>query len=172
MKYLVIISLFLIFSCDDESESRSLPPITDTGENTFGCKVNGEVWIPSWSAFCRNKGDEIYKGIGKDFYRISPQSCIGQPGGILGFLFWVYHHNNKIDSIVSRTTPRNNENNTNFSTIVKTFKGKDLDDFNFNIIIGNNSDILHGTFEFDLVDTSRNVTYEIREGRLDVPFEK
>ncbi|HUZ58957.1 MAG TPA: hypothetical protein VMU83_09260, partial [Hanamia sp.] len=23
-----------------------LPPITQTGANTFGCKINGVVWVP------------------------------------------------------------------------------------------------------------------------------
>ncbi|MBX7205746.1 MAG: hypothetical protein K1X81_10025 [Bacteroidia bacterium] len=27
--------------------SNTLPPITQTGANTFGCKVNGQVWLPT-----------------------------------------------------------------------------------------------------------------------------
>lgn len=92
--------------------------------------------------------------------------------GILGFVFYNYYSENKIDSVRLIVTPRNHENNTNFTSIDKTFKGIELDVFDFNIITGNNIDILHGTFEFDLVDTNRNAVYEIREGRLDVPFEK
>jgi len=31
--------------------SNTLPPITQTGANTFGCKVNGQVWLPSTPAW-------------------------------------------------------------------------------------------------------------------------
>ena len=35
-----------------EPQEPTLPPLTHTGENTFGCKVNGEIWVaevdPSW----------------------------------------------------------------------------------------------------------------------------
>ena len=32
---------------DNTEEPEELPPITTTGENTFGCLVNGEVWLPA-----------------------------------------------------------------------------------------------------------------------------
>ena len=42
--------LFLSFSCEKDllnpEPSDTLPPATTTGENTFGCLVNGEPWIP------------------------------------------------------------------------------------------------------------------------------
>lgn len=28
------------------NQQNQLPPITTTGENTFGCKINGVVWLP------------------------------------------------------------------------------------------------------------------------------
>jgi hypothetical protein len=33
-------------SCKKSTPSVALPPITDEGKNTFGCKVNGQVWVP------------------------------------------------------------------------------------------------------------------------------
>ena len=46
MKKLLIISsaFFLLSSCKKEIEE--LPPITQTGANTFGAKVNGALWVP------------------------------------------------------------------------------------------------------------------------------
>lgn len=171
----LIMLMILLSSCEgifNSDDGPKLPKVTNTGANTFGCKVNGEVWTPSWGAFCVSEGDELYARYGKYIYYITAESCSGQPGGILGFVFFNYYSENKIDSVRLSIIPRNRENNTNFPSIIKTFKGNDLDVFDFNIITGNNIDILHGTFEFDLVDTNRNVTYEIREGRLDVSFEK
>ncbi|MBS1947911.1 MAG: hypothetical protein JST47_09105 [Bacteroidetes bacterium] len=35
-------------SCKKSVAEPQLPPITQTGANTFGCKVNGKVWVPYW----------------------------------------------------------------------------------------------------------------------------
>lgn len=32
---------------DDRTELEKLPPITQTGANTFGCLVNGKAWLPN-----------------------------------------------------------------------------------------------------------------------------
>jgi hypothetical protein len=38
----------LLTSCTDPMPSEpELPPATMTGANTFGCKINGKVWVPS-----------------------------------------------------------------------------------------------------------------------------
>jgi hypothetical protein len=42
--YLLIASLAL-FSC--KKEVTELPPATQTGANTFGCKVDGALWVPA-----------------------------------------------------------------------------------------------------------------------------
>ena len=47
---LMIVSLFAILgnSCKKSStnDKDKLPPITQTGANTFGCLINGEVYVP------------------------------------------------------------------------------------------------------------------------------
>ena len=35
-------------ACKKSVPSNNLPPITQTGANTFGCKINGQVWVPYW----------------------------------------------------------------------------------------------------------------------------
>ena len=37
----------LLSCCKDDTPEPSLPPITTTGANTFGCRINGKVWLPS-----------------------------------------------------------------------------------------------------------------------------
>ncbi|WP_147448312.1 hypothetical protein [Dokdonia sinensis] len=44
--------LFMAQSCKDDDDSPQesidqLPPITQTGEQTLGCLINGEPWVPS-----------------------------------------------------------------------------------------------------------------------------
>lgn len=51
-----VFSMVLLFSCEKEeppalvmpqpTDYTVLPPITQVGANTFGCKINGEVWVP------------------------------------------------------------------------------------------------------------------------------
>lgn len=42
-----VMSCLFLFSCKKEDPNPDkLPPATQSGENTFGCYVNGEVWLP------------------------------------------------------------------------------------------------------------------------------
>jgi len=46
------ILILLTVQCKKSTPEDQLPPITTTGANTFGCKVNGNVWLPghaTWS---------------------------------------------------------------------------------------------------------------------------
>lgn len=47
---LLAITIFIAFSCEKDlfnpEPPNKLPPITMTGEHTFGCLVNREVWRP------------------------------------------------------------------------------------------------------------------------------
>ena len=49
IKRILCVSILLAFiiQCKKSSPSQELPPITQDGKNTFGCKVNGQVWIPN-----------------------------------------------------------------------------------------------------------------------------
>lgn len=44
--YLLLLNLLLFGSCHQEDDHFTLPPITQTGENTFGCIIDGRVMIP------------------------------------------------------------------------------------------------------------------------------
>lgn len=48
LKLSVLSMLFLISACltEDEPWNPELPPITQTGENTFGCYVDGQLLLP------------------------------------------------------------------------------------------------------------------------------
>jgi hypothetical protein len=47
----LFILLLSFFSCKKSTPSVTLPPITETGANSFGCKVNGKDWVPYWRCF-------------------------------------------------------------------------------------------------------------------------
>jgi hypothetical protein len=41
-----ILAIFSFFAISCKKEIKDLPPATDTGSNTFGAKVNGNLWKP------------------------------------------------------------------------------------------------------------------------------
>jgi hypothetical protein len=41
----LFMSLIVAGSCEKDEEPQ-LPPITQTGAGTFGCLVNGDIWLP------------------------------------------------------------------------------------------------------------------------------
>jgi hypothetical protein len=47
---MLLLSVFGLAECKKSGGSSGpvLPPITQTGANTFGCMVNGQVWLPHW----------------------------------------------------------------------------------------------------------------------------
>lgn len=46
MKKAIIISTFVLFHLSCKKEVKDLPPATQHGANTFGLKLNGEMWVP------------------------------------------------------------------------------------------------------------------------------
>jgi hypothetical protein len=43
---LLIVTLFTFSKCKKEKDQPQLPPETTTGAMTFGCKVNGQIFVP------------------------------------------------------------------------------------------------------------------------------
>ena len=72
MKYIFIITTWFLLtgaSCKKSTtQEDQLPPITQTGANTFGCLVNGKVYIP--------KG---YSGTGSPNFRCIYEIISGRP---------------------------------------------------------------------------------------------
>ena len=44
--FLSVVVVFLSFGCKKDNPGPQLPPVTTMGACTFGCRVNGEVWLP------------------------------------------------------------------------------------------------------------------------------
>lgn len=59
LSFLLLVCIPIAFSnCRDEDE---LPPITMEGKNTFGCIVNGKLWLPEGTFGQSATHAEIYK---------------------------------------------------------------------------------------------------------------
>lgn len=69
MRIHLTIPLFLLLACCPDREGPGLPPITSEGKNTFGCRINGEVYVADGSgtdqpnkgiyAVLESKGDSL-----------------------------------------------------------------------------------------------------------------
>ncbi len=71
-KLILLFTISLTLSCcnnDDDNNSQNpidqLPPATQTGENTFGCLLDGEVFIPSGG---NNPLDCVYQFVNGGYY--------------------------------------------------------------------------------------------------------
>ena len=62
-KYLLLLLVFTSLTavqCKKTTPEDQLPPITTTGANTFGCLVNGNVWLPYGSLGVPSLTSNIY----------------------------------------------------------------------------------------------------------------
>ncbi|HLX90848.1 MAG TPA: hypothetical protein VKR32_04160 [Puia sp.] len=50
-----LLSMILV-TCSKSGTAPVLPPITQTGANTFGCKINGQVWVPNFPCYYASTG--------------------------------------------------------------------------------------------------------------------
>ena len=97
MKLLPTLSAILTFIVLTSSHCRKhpinpvLPPETQTGANTFGCKVNGDIWIPNGAPFTIPAFDvQYYKSTGGLLIKTN-RSDKGQSLNI--YLYGVYQPN-------------------------------------------------------------------------------
>ena len=47
--FIIIPLIFLLISSCKKHEDNELPPATQSGANTFGCKINGVNWVANGS---------------------------------------------------------------------------------------------------------------------------
>jgi len=137
--------------------SNTLPPITQTGANTFGCKVNGQVWLPTTVWVDYHNGGIVISAFSEQRY--SARSAV-----VITI------------SEFAAFKPGNYELSTNTSYISKGSYGSGKDMYyTDSIYLGNltinrldsvNS-ILSGTFSFDAKHVSTGEVIHVTEGRFD-----
>jgi hypothetical protein len=173
--FTVLTILLCTFSC----ERQSLTPETQTGENTFSCRVNGKVWIPGSTGFF---GDDPISGGFRWFVKDS----------LMGFhIFTIASNGDQIQlhlrssavgthKLNRKTAARDFQMNAENYLLFRKKSGYEYITSNVNIGTVNItksdtiSGILSGTFGGELVDRSGN-TINVRNGRFDIigrKFEK
>lgn len=169
---------FLSVHCrkDKSKPSTTLPPITQEGKNTFGCKVDGEVWVPFYKC---NIGNNPCGELSVDVYKTNPGSPMplsfsiraGIKNSDNSLSYFVIETNwnqgihstgNKIDSVTVTylKTSGLDYYNYNYYNKLEKFEIKRLD-------VANN--ILAGEFELTLYNSFSD-SVRITDGRFDFQF--
>ncbi len=198
---LMILSISLLnISCtnDNDGTKENLPQISAEGKNTFGCKINGEIFLPkSRGGFSAGYRTPILYG---RYYNLT-QNFYGQEPG---YYLLINAYNELTDKSInieltkslialvegntypivlknngafdakysfSSTSPYPNTNN------VFIYTGHDFktnNDYNGELKIlkiDTTKFILSGTFQFNSINSVDNKTAEIREGRFDIKYQ-
>ncbi|MCC7245470.1 MAG: hypothetical protein IT269_07320 [Saprospiraceae bacterium] len=172
-------------SCDNKetlTEEEKLPPVTESGSNTFGCLINDRAYIK-----CQDWADWDIKG---GNYPLSVQT--GLPL-LYSFSIRTYDKCSEDDSWQSEDldlefgvdtnmkTYKNRASYENHGTASIAKLCKDNPDFYYHDSLSasnwikiskmdRTNRILSGTFEFDLYTPGCTDTVKIRKGRFDVKF--
>lgn len=168
--FIFLILTTLISGCEKEKEVPVLPPITQTGEGTFACRIDGEIWIAKNRLFgspigaSNNQWEDKRWVIGgsAESSGISIQVCkdsvlIGE--STLKGSFEIEGNCSNGMIYMEGYTPQTASFQTSLKDTGKIYISR------FDTI----NRIISGTFYFDAVN-SLGEKVEIRDGRFDVKF--
>jgi hypothetical protein len=147
---------------DNTEAPEELPPITTTGENTFGCLVNGEVWLPAGPDRYNRGFDEGTGQFAFGASRERPDESIGETLGLTG----------KVDITSKLVTAYScgfvsTSNDHFYSYAMDTTTANEL--IFLRVDIENN--IASGTFEFTAVNEYPPYdTVHVTQGRFDFNY--
>ncbi len=171
MKYLSILLifslLFLAVKCpkpDNTPPPAALPPATQTGANTFGCLLNGQVWLPSQKPSMYGLIDaQYYKGL----FILSTSNEQGE-------ISWSYQPIYKPGIYYFKSAPAGGSPGMFYyaNNSKCTYYTDDKDSLNYPITItklDSANRIISGTFNF-LFTTQGCDTLRITDGRFDMKY--
>src|SRR5690606_32899510 len=135
-----------------------LPPATQTGANTFGCLINGEVMIPNNSMYM----SAIYQGGGVQISGETNKNGISQ--SILITVLEPFTINQTYSLTNKARFIKYSEENTCYYDFEHCYEGNvkftKIDQVNY---------IISGTFEFSTVNDECEVVH-ITDGRFDMRY--
>jgi hypothetical protein len=167
---ILLLTTFFFFSCEDpdpykDPDNVKLPPITMEGKNTFGCKVNGKVWVPY----------QDQSGL------FTPTLEVIEDNGFYRFEARKFIKKEKIDELLTFSCSAiKPEHLTDYSAVFSNLTRIDScisNEYRNNIVgkiqilfLNESSRIISGTFDFPLLINSCKDTISITDGRFDLKF--
>ncbi|GAA0874934.1 hypothetical protein GCM10009118_13420 [Wandonia haliotis] len=157
----------------DSSNPNVLPPLTHEGKNTFGCLVNGEVWV-AYVSYAIGGSQSLENQYNNEDSSIHLKALREDDSGNLERIdifvknilntgyYQVYTFDNELRGFTDYSGNYNcglyNYNNELLRSVVVTY-------------LSSSERIMSGTFEMDLINTScPEDTIRIREGRFDCSY--
>jgi|AntRauTorckE5430_2_1112549.scaffolds.fasta_scaffold10747_1 hypothetical protein len=160
--------------CDKPNDcpELELPPLTTEGRNTFGCKIDGEVWVPhvDWELIQTPLDfGEItvvhFEDENRFYIRVDRR-----PNGNCDSTDQVIHFSVTVDTLnngkVNGSSGFSDWNTGNWQYRLDTTVSRVVDIHKFDL----DERILSGTFSFDFKDYGTDEVREVRDGRFDLKF--
>jgi len=148
-----------------------LPPITDTGANTFGCLIDGKVFVPQKPAFSTYEILQCnYQLVGGVQYLVLSGGDFVNNNGVSLFTENIVL---KADTILKFDDPNHHLAYAYFYGSGNREDYKTLDSTNGICNIKHfdpYKQIISGTFWFDATDTATGKVVHITDGRFDVHY--
>ncbi|AWK06116.1 hypothetical protein HYN56_18530 [Flavobacterium crocinum] len=191
-----IFTLFLLLflaSCvnDNDGTTQKLPSITTEGKNTFGCKTDGETFLPKSSGgFSAGYKTPILSAKYYESKKIIGSEIKSDYNLVILAINELTHKNIYITSLNNdkpieegKIYPITIEKNSLFHAEYSCPKSsaspfdiytfKTTEDYSGELKINKIDEvnlIISGTFFFDSIDSFNNKTAEIRDGRFDIKY--
>ena len=178
--FIIIPLIFLLISSCKKHEDNELPPATQTGANTFGCKINGVNWVAN------GNNDSFYPQALQGGIDAVDTSLGGTKNEFKRQLFFSAYNLNRtsFDLVLGRepfvgtylfnktTRPEPAESNYinygAFSGMGGWFMTDSTNQGSITITYYNESRcIVAGTFQFDAVNKNTGEVIHVTEGRFD-----
>jgi hypothetical protein len=152
--FISILAAYIFFAACEKDPK--LPPETQTGAHTFGCYIDGELFLPI-RTFYGNMINAYYDTIGNNSWH-------------KGLSIWCYGNNgNKLYMSFKNPTPITSSN-----ILIDTVSYAGIENYHVSSIYFTKFDtinrIVSGRFEFELTDTINNNIIKFTDGRFDIRF--
>lgn len=189
---LLALILMVTISCSkkDNGFTPTLPPITQTGENTFGCYVNGKLFIPRDGTGTFNAHDYgmIYSGLGQapnyEYNEINVRDFKTGNGGWMDIHIVDLHENGEGNFIINESNCEDGIDANQTINVRIRWLSKDSQNNKWYCSNENGGTlkishydfenrIVSGTFSFKATNREDpNDIIEITEGRFDIKWDE
>lgn len=176
--YVFLFFLFLFYCCDNKEDFPGLPPITTTGENTFGCYVDGVLVTPRdgsgglyrW----RSEGMSLVGG-GEKFDELHVRDWKSGTRGVVRIHFEPIlesysegNHPIEYDNCAN-TTPYGKPNISLTFRLIDEWYCSIAGTGEVNLLrVDSTNRIVSGTFSCEAVGTDPNKRIKVTKGRFDI----
>ena len=171
---ILIITAILSFGCErDDNFVTELPPITTTGENTFGALIEGEIYVPQLSGLSSRLAIEFDFPEPPDYFLSVRTTRTSQESSLKDANLWIRQPNVKKVDIYETMTASGDYKNTRYQNFFYhdtiencgTLEGR-LEIIHLDTI----NKIVSGIFELKLIQSDQpyDQCLEIASGRFDL----